>query len=51
MPRNVTLFTGQWADLSLPDLAAKASHTDYDSDNESDDTQPDGDAPALACVL
>ena len=30
MPRNVTLFTGQWADLSLPDLAAKASQMGYD---------------------
>jgi len=23
MSRPVTLFTGQWADLTLPDLAAK----------------------------
>ena len=30
MPRSVTLFTGQWADLSLPDLAAKASQMGYD---------------------
>ena len=30
MPRPVTLFTGQWADLSLPDLSAKASQMGYD---------------------
>ena len=30
MSRSVTLFTGQWADLSLPDLAAKASTMGYD---------------------
>ena len=30
MPRPVTLFTGQWADLSLPDLAAKAAQMGYD---------------------
>ena len=30
MSRFVTLFTGQWADLSLPDLAAKASEMGYD---------------------
>jgi len=30
MPRTVTLFTGQWADLSLPDLAAQASQMGYE---------------------
>ena len=30
MPRPVTLFTGQWADLSLPDLATKAAQMGYD---------------------
>ena len=30
MPRPVTLFTGQWADLSLPDLAEKAAQMGYD---------------------
>ena len=30
MPRPVTLFTGQWADLSLPTLAEKASEMGYD---------------------
>ena len=30
MPRPVTLFTGQWADLSLPDLAKKAAQMGYD---------------------
>ena len=30
MPRTVTLFTGQWADLSLPTLAEKASEMGYD---------------------
>ena len=30
MSRFVTLFTGQWADLSLPDLAAKAAEMGYD---------------------
>ena len=30
MTRPVTLFTGQWADLSLPDLAEKASQMGYD---------------------
>ena len=30
MPRPVTLFTGQWADLSLPTLAEKASTMGYD---------------------
>ncbi len=30
MSRPVTLFTGQWADLSLKDLAAKAASWDYD---------------------
>ena len=29
MPRPVTLFTGQWADLSLPVLAKKASEMGY----------------------
>lgn len=29
MARPVTLFTGQWADLSLPELAAKASEMGY----------------------
>ena len=29
MPRPVTLFTGQWADLSLDDLARKASDFGY----------------------
>jgi sugar phosphate isomerase/epimerase len=30
MPRPVTLFTGQWADLTLEDLAKKASEWGYD---------------------
>jgi sugar phosphate isomerase/epimerase len=30
MPRPVTLFTGQWADLSLADLAQKASAWGFD---------------------
>ena len=30
MPRPVTLFTGQWADLPLKDLAEKASEWGYD---------------------
>ena len=30
MGRPVTLFTGQWADLSLEDLAQKASDWGYD---------------------
>lgn len=30
MPRNVTLFTGQWADLPLSELAAKASEWGFD---------------------
>ena len=30
MPRPVTLFTGQWADLSLPDLCAQAASFGYD---------------------
>ena len=30
MSRFVTLFTGQWADLSLPDLAKKAAEMGYD---------------------
>ena len=30
MPRPVTLFTGQWADLSLETLAKKASEWGYD---------------------
>ena len=30
MPRTVTLFTGQWADLTLPTLAEKASGMGYD---------------------
>lgn len=30
MPRPVTLFTGQWADLSLEALAAKVSEMGYD---------------------
>ena len=30
MARPVTLFTGQWADLPLDDLAAKASHWGFD---------------------
>jgi sugar phosphate isomerase/epimerase len=30
MPRPVTLFTGQWADLPLEDLAAKAADWGYD---------------------
>jgi len=30
MARAVTLFTGQWADLSLADLAAKAADWGYD---------------------
>jgi sugar phosphate isomerase/epimerase len=30
MPRPVTLFTGQWADLPLEDLAAKASQWGFD---------------------
>ncbi len=30
MPRPVTLFTGQWADLPLADLAAKAASFGYD---------------------
>jgi sugar phosphate isomerase/epimerase len=30
MSRFVTLFTGQWADLSLPELAKKASEMGYD---------------------
>ena len=31
MPRPVSLFTGQWADLSLADLAAKAATFGYDA--------------------
>ena len=30
MPRNITLFTGQWADLTLDTLAAKAKSFGYD---------------------
>ena len=30
MPRRVTLFSGQWADLPLPDLAARARDFGYD---------------------
>ena len=30
MPRKVTLFTGQWADLPLADLAPKAAEFGYD---------------------
>ena len=30
MSRHVTLFTGQWADLSLSDLASKAAEMGYD---------------------
>src|SRR3989339_949397 len=30
MPRPVTLFTGQWADLPLADLAPKAKSFGYD---------------------
>ena len=30
MPRPVTLFTGQWADLPLADLAQKAKSWGYD---------------------
>jgi sugar phosphate isomerase/epimerase len=30
MPRPVTLFTGQWADLSLPDLASMARKMGYE---------------------
>ena len=30
MARRVTLFTGQWADLPLSDLAAKAGDFGYD---------------------
>ena len=30
MPRTVTLFTGQWADLSLAELAPKAKEMGYD---------------------
>ena len=30
MPRPVTLFTGQWADLSFPNLAEKAAEMGYD---------------------
>ncbi|MFC1479332.1 sugar phosphate isomerase/epimerase family protein [Planctomycetota bacterium] len=30
MARNVTLFTGQWADLKLEDLASKAADFGYD---------------------
>ena len=30
MSRFVTLFTGQWADLSLPELASKAAEMGYD---------------------
>ena len=30
MPRKVTLFTGQWADLTLEDVAQKASNFGYD---------------------
>ena len=30
MPRSVTLFTGQWADLSLADLAPKVKAMGYD---------------------
>lgn len=30
MPRPVTLFTGQWADLTLKDMAAKAADFGYD---------------------
>ena len=29
MPRPVTLFTGQWADMPLEDLARKASEFGY----------------------
>ena len=29
MPRPVTLFTGQWADLPLEDMARKASEFGY----------------------
>jgi sugar phosphate isomerase/epimerase len=29
MPRPVTLFTGQWADLPLDDLARKAAEFGY----------------------
>ncbi|HEX7447468.1 MAG TPA: sugar phosphate isomerase/epimerase, partial [Pirellulales bacterium] len=29
MPRPVTLFTGQWADLKLDDLARKAAEFGY----------------------
>src|ERR1035441_10879750 len=30
MPRPITLFTGQWADLSLAELAPKAKAMGYD---------------------
>jgi sugar phosphate isomerase/epimerase len=30
MPRPITLFTGQWADLPLAELAAKAAEWGYD---------------------
>lgn len=30
MPRTITLFTGQWADLSLAELAPKAKEMGYD---------------------
>ncbi len=30
MARPVTLFTGQWADLSLEELAAKMAEIGYD---------------------
>src|SRR5271167_4955732 len=30
MPRHITLFTGQWADLPLDTLAAKAKSFGYD---------------------
>ena len=30
MSRPITLFTGQWADLSFEELCAKASHWGYD---------------------
>ena len=30
MPRPVTLFTGQWADLSLAELAPKVKSMGYD---------------------
>ena len=30
MARSVTLFTGQWADLPLEDLAAKAAGWGFD---------------------